>query len=143
MCIYVAHWNIFMVNKRDLQQKNIYMSSVVNIGEKAIKEINNIIQNFMLDNSTSKIAQKILIQKIENGGLKLCHFETKVKSLQLSWTKHLIDEMESTWKILPKLFYSCTDLNKCFSTNIYKPNNVNIPTFYLQIHKKIFKYLKK
>ncbi len=21
MCMYVAHWNIFMVNKRDLQQK--------------------------------------------------------------------------------------------------------------------------
>ncbi len=21
MCIYVAHWNIFMVNKRDLQQQ--------------------------------------------------------------------------------------------------------------------------
>ncbi len=30
-----------------------------------------------------------------------------------------------------------------FSTNIYKPNNINIPTFYLQIHKKIFKYFKK
>ncbi len=66
----------------------IYVSSVINTPVKAIKEINNIIQNFMWDCSTSKIAQKTLIQSISKGGLKLCHFETKVKALKLSWVKN-------------------------------------------------------
>ena len=36
----------------------IYVSSVVNTPTKAIEEINNIIQNFIWDGSTSKISQK-------------------------------------------------------------------------------------
>ncbi len=65
----------------------MYVSSVVNTLNKAIKKINNVIQNIIWDGSTSKIAQKTLIQQIDKGGLKLCHFETKVKALNLSWVK--------------------------------------------------------
>ncbi len=60
----------------------IYVSSVVDTPQQAIHEINNIIQNFIWNGSTSKLAQQTIIQPIENGGLKLCHFETKVKSLK-------------------------------------------------------------
>ncbi len=56
----------------------IYSSSVTPI--KAIQEINIAISNFMWNNSTSQISQKMLIQSIHNGGLKLCHFETKIQS---------------------------------------------------------------
>ncbi len=65
----------------------MYVSSVVNTLNKAIKKINNVIQNIILDGSTSKIAQKTLIQQIDKGGLKLCNFETKVKALNLSCVK--------------------------------------------------------
>ncbi len=34
----------------------------------------------MWDGSTSKIPQQTLIQGIEDGGLKVCHFPTKVVS---------------------------------------------------------------
>ncbi len=36
------------------------------------------------------------------GGLKLCHFETKVKVLKISSVKRLASEKESTWKTMPK-----------------------------------------
>ncbi len=39
----------------------IYVSSVVNTPVKAIEEIDNIIQDFNCDGSTSKISQKTLI----------------------------------------------------------------------------------
>ncbi len=61
----------------------IYVSSLISTPTKAINEINNIIQNFMWDGSTSKISPQTLIQNILKGGLKLCHFETKVKALNL------------------------------------------------------------
>ncbi len=87
----------------------IYAASIVNTPQKkAIKEINNIIQNYIWDGSTSKIAQKTLIQQIENGGLKLCHFDTKVKTLQLSWVKRLTSAESSTFKILPSLLQKRT-----------------------------------
>ncbi len=59
----------------------IYVASVVDTPKRAIHEINNATQNFIWDGNTSEIAQQILIQAIQNGGLKLCHFETKVKAL--------------------------------------------------------------
>ncbi len=78
----------------------IYDSSVVNTPNKSIEEINNAIQNFIWDGYTSKIAQKTLIQQIDKGCLKLCHFETKAKTLKLSWAKRLTSEKVSAWKIL-------------------------------------------
>ncbi len=51
------------------------------------KETNDIIQNFIWEGKTAKIAQNTLIKNIEQGGLKLCHFPTKVKALKLSWVK--------------------------------------------------------
>ncbi len=65
----------------------IYVASVVDTPKRAIQEINNATQNFIWDGNTSKIAQQTLIQSIQNGGLKLCHFETKVRALKLSWVK--------------------------------------------------------
>ncbi len=49
-----------------------------------------------------KISQKTHIQQIDKGGLKLCHYETKVKALKLSWIKRLTSETDSTWRTLPK-----------------------------------------
>ncbi len=87
----------------------INVSSVVNTPNKAICEIYNLIQNFIWDGTTSKISQKTLIQ-IDKGGLKLCHYETKVKALKLSWIKRLASEKDSTWKTLPKYFYKCENI---------------------------------
>ncbi len=52
----------------------IYISSVVDTPKQAIHEINNIIQNFIWNGSTSKLAQQILIQPMKNGGLKTLSF---------------------------------------------------------------------
>ncbi len=80
----------------------IYASSVVNARNKEICEINNLIQNFNWDGTTSKIPQKTLIQQIDKGGLKLCHYQTKVKALKLSGIKRLTSEKGSTWTTLSK-----------------------------------------
>ncbi len=62
-------------------------------------------------------SEQCFIQNIENGGLKLFHFETKIKALQLSWIKCMSSEEASAWKILHKHFFNCNDLDKHFSRN--------------------------
>ncbi len=59
----------------------------------------------------------MLIKNIEQGGLKLCHFSTKVKALKLAWLKRLCDKTDERWKFLPKYFYNCNNLNLYFSAN--------------------------
>ncbi len=108
----------------------IYDTSIIDIPKNVITEINNIILHFIWEGKTSKIAQSTLIQSIEHGGLKLCHFETKSKALKLSWVKRLINPTHANWKILPKSFYNCNNLNTFFSANHKLLCNHKIPPFY-------------
>ncbi len=95
----------------------------------------------MWDGSTSKISQQTLIQGIEDGGLKLCHFLSKGKSLKLAWVKRLTLESNSTWKFYQK--NSTNVLNTYFGENHCPPSNLNIPVFYSEIHKLYMIYFKK
>ncbi len=81
---------------------------------------------------------------MNEGGLKLCHYPTKVDALQLSWIKRLCNNREANWKTLPKLFYNCDNLNLYFSANHKLLNNKNnIPPFYKDIHNHFLKNLKE
>ncbi len=121
----------------------IYVSSVISSSQRVINEINNSAQNFIWNGSTSKIAQKTLILNIENGGLKLFHFETKIKALPVSWIKRMSTEEASAWKILPKHFVNCNNLDKYFSSNHKILSNKEIPLFYKEIHTLFMKYFKQ
>ncbi len=108
--------------KLDFQQRNItilnnlalapliYVSSIIETPIKAIREINIAIQNVTWDGSTSNISQRTFIQSISNGGLNLCHFETKMQSLQLSWVKRLTSASNHKWKLLPRKYFVCINL---------------------------------
>ncbi len=74
---------------------------------------------------------KTLIQDISKGGLKLCHFKSKVNALKLSWVKRLFLNTNATWTILPKYFYSCNNLDIFFRGNQPLKSNIHIPKFYL------------
>ncbi len=114
----------------------ISTSSLIGTPPENLKETNDIIQNYMWEGKAAKIAQNKLIKNIEQGGLKLCHFPTKVKALKLSWVKRLCDTSDAHWKILLKYFYNCDNLNLYFTANhIPLRNSENIPTFYMNIHE--------
>ncbi len=53
----------------------------------ALKEINDIIQNIIWEGKTAKISKNTLVKNIDEGGLKLCHYPTKVDALKVSWIK--------------------------------------------------------
>ncbi len=61
----------------------IYVYSLIETHQEAIKEINDIIQNIICDGKTAEITQNTLVKMIEYNGLKLCHCPTKVNSLEL------------------------------------------------------------
>jgi len=121
----------------------IYVSSVTSTPAKAIAEINNTVQSFLWRNKSAKISQKTLIQNIDKGGLKLCHFETKVNSLMLTWTKRLSSPLATRWKLMPKQFYQCSNLHTYFNSNHKLLTKKKIPTFYKKIHDIYMKSFKK
>jgi hypothetical protein len=97
-----------------------------------IKEVKDIIVNFLWDGGSSKIAYKILIQQIENGGLKLLDFEDKVKALKLMWIKRYVKGTDKKWMAATKFFYNTNNLVQYFSFNKGKIKLAH--KFYEEIH---------
>ncbi len=112
----------------------VYISSVIDTPQKAINEVEKIILDFFWDGKKPKVAKCVLFQKIENGGLKLCDFSTKVKALKASWIKRLACGSNDTWKLLPQHFYNIDDLNLFFKIKGSPYCQENIPLFYQDIH---------
>ncbi len=95
----------------------IHCASLIEVLEQVIKEVNNIIQNFTWDGKTSKISEKNINTIYRQGGLKLCQFSTKVESLKLAWIKRLINPTLANWKVLPKYYFKCSNLDTYFPAN--------------------------
>ncbi len=69
------------------------------------KEVKAIIRDFLWDGKPSSFAYEVLIQSIDNGGLKLMDIETKVKSLKAVWVKRFLDLSAHRWKAAPSSLY--------------------------------------
>ncbi len=94
----------------------------------------------MCDGSTSQISQYTLVQSIQNSGLKLYH---KVNAQKLFWVKRLCCNDNTTWTILPQVFYKCSKLNILFSGNHVLPSKLNIPRFYTDVYNLYIENFKK
>ncbi len=104
----------------------IYSSNTINTLDKVIAQVNNIIQFFLWDGKTPKIAQSTLIQTIEHGGLKLCHLETKTEALKMVWKKRLIHPAEANYH---NSSTKVKNLSTFFSANHKLLSKQNIPFF--------------
>ena len=94
-----------------------------------------IITDFFWEGNRPKVAYNVLIQNIENGGLKLPDFETKVKALQITWVNRMTSSSNAKWKAFPKYFYKCCNLNVLFNSNIdITKQNKDIPNFYKSVY---------
>jgi len=110
----------------------IYVASVIHTPDIVVKEVKELIVNFMWDGKGKKIAYDVLIQNIQDGGLKLVDFESKVKTLKVSWIKRLTNSNDKHWTAAPAFFYNTKNLNNYF---LYNQSKIKMsPKFYQDIH---------
>ncbi len=93
----------------------IYVFSVIDTPDIVIKEVDNIITEFLWKGKIHKIAKNVIIQWIGDGGLKVPDFQSKVKSLKLSWVKRLISKTKASLKLIPMYIYQHCDLEFFFA----------------------------
>ena len=113
--------------------KLIYLASSISVPECVYHEVKQVILDFIWNGGTPKIAYSTLIQSIENGGLKLVDFRTKVKSLSITWVKRFSNDSPGKWKAIPKILYKTNDMNLYFSSNIPPLETLDGPQFYKTI----------
>jgi hypothetical protein len=89
---------ICIVNTLVLPQL-LYVSSVMSIPAMQIKAIKDLITKFIWNKKPAKVKYSAMINDIEQGGLKLQDFESKLYSLKLKWIKAMCDnDSKGTWK---------------------------------------------
>jgi hypothetical protein len=97
--------------------KIIYPASNIYTPPEVVKELKLIINKFVWNNGTPKVAHQVLTQKIKYGGLKLINIEKKIDALQLSWINRITTEDENIWKEILKIYLNENDLNRYFKEN--------------------------
>ena len=115
--------------------KLLYVSSNAPIPLDVIKEAENIITNFLWDYKKTKLKKNVLIQAIEEGGLKAPDFVSMVKASRVAWVKRLTSPSPAKWKMIFQALIYPVSIDHYVQTNLCKDNVDTLLPFYMQIFK--------
>ena len=107
----------------------LYLASVIHVPCRVIQEVKQIVIDFIWNGKPPKIAYNVMIQNIENGGLKLVDFESKVKSLKVGFIKRLLQNKDGKWRATASHFFQTNNLNSYIMCN-RGPCNIMDHKFY-------------
>ena len=95
----------------------LYLASVIHVPCRVIQEVKQIVTDFIWNGKPPKNAYNVMIQNMENGGLKLVDFESKVKSLKVGFIKRLLQNKDGKWRATASHFFQTNHLNSYFMCN--------------------------
>ena len=111
----------------------LYPSTVLYVPEEVIKELDNIFFDFIWPRKKHHVKKSVLIQNIEDGGLKMPDIQSTLKAMKLSWIKRLCTK-NNNFTIIAKTCTRINDFNDFFGyKNDIKFLSPHIPNFYKQI----------
>ena len=131
--------------------KTLIVSKIVHIlislpspSETLVKKINKMLYDFLWDNKPDKVKRKIIIKKLEQGGLAMLDLGIFDKSLKLTWIRRFL-KCETKWKDLISSIYPdihnawqygnnyVLKMSKTFE-NLFWENVLN---YYYEFHNKV------
>ena len=126
------HGRIMVVKSLALSKMHFMISSF-QISDDFVNQCQNIINNFIWKNKPPKIKHSVSMHALEDGGIKIPHFETIVKASKAAWAKRMLNYNDNWIQYLQTFLPSMkiNQLLKCF----IDPNDLayNIPEFYRQV----------
>lgn len=110
----------------------IYVSNVLPVPEDTIDKVEREMQRFLWNHKPSKIKLITVISDTSQGGIKMPHFTTIIKSQKIMWIKRLLDDKKSKWKAVGWKLLGIPEhiLLAKYSTKFL---NEDIPPFYKQV----------
>ena len=121
--------------------KILYPMSVLPVPEPIVDIVDNMIIDFLWSKKRPKVKRDVVIQSIENGGLKVPCFATMVEANRISWVKRLLNKNDSKWKLIFTSLMEPMCPIHFAETPLDKNTLDNIPlTFYKQVFNVWNKY---
>ena len=113
-----------------------YIASHMPIQTDIYKKTNNIISKFIWNCKRPKVNKHVIIQPIEEGGIKAPDFESIVKANRVSWIKRLAQPNEAKWKAILVDLIKPISLSHFIETNLSDDDVSAIPIpFYREMFK--------
>ena len=112
-----------------------YPMSVLPIPETIVEMVDHMITDFMWSKRKPKIKKDVLIQNIENGGLKASSFAAMVEANRISWIKRLLSDSDMKWKSIFRDLIKPFAISHLTETHLdeYYISGIKIP-FYKQLY---------
>ena len=113
----------------------LYPMSVLPIPTEIVNIIDNMIMDFIWNKRRPKVKKNVMIQNIENGGIKVPCFATMVEANRISWIKRILSDSDAKWKFILEYQvkpYSLLHFTECnLDTNAIDSIGIE---FYCQIY---------
>ncbi len=109
--------------------------SVLPIPNKVVLIVDNMILDFIWSLRKPKIKKNVIVQNIENGGIKVPNFATMVEVNRISWIQRLLNDSNAKWKSI------LTSLIKPFSLKHFTEiplDDESVKTLQIPFYEQIY-----
>ena len=115
--------------------KLVYLITSISIPEKIIKEINKELFSFLWKYRRDKIARRVQINSLENGGLNMIDLKSYCVAMKAVWAYRLYNAKNETWSIIPQKYFENCDIQTilCMNTDKEKHIPIKLPMFYKEV----------
>ena len=97
--------------------KLLYVCCMSEIPSGFVKEIKQIICNFLWNGGVSKIKYDALIGDLGDGGLNFPDIASYIETQKIMWVKRLLEDDYKQWKIIPSIYTSTICTRKTLGSN--------------------------
>ncbi len=112
----------------------LYVTSVMYTSEEVVTQVQNIITKFLWAGKPPKIKAGAIMCDIEEGGLKMPHVNSIIKTNRINWVKRACQQVHDAWSAILKTLLKSEDLLTWFKFKLTKqfiPKT--LPLFYQQM----------
>lgn len=115
--------------------KIVYLVSSICTPSWVINELNKEFFAFVWKYKRDKIARKVMISEIEQGGLNMLDFRSFCIAMKTVWAYRLYKSKGETWSILPNKYMENCDITMLLCMNIDHERQlpVKLPQFYKEV----------
>jgi exonuclease III len=111
----------------------IFPLTMLVASEEVVKEVENLLYNFLWNGKPDRISRSTMIRDISEGGLKMIDVKSMISALNISWLDKFYIKDGKKWKVIPNLCchpLSVEEFAMCSYKKDYIPKE--LPPFYKQ-----------
>ena len=122
------HWLVEFKLSRPSQSLNLCSAPpLISLTKEIVKQVNSVLYNFIWNPGKDKIKRLTLISDYKNGGLRMPHIETLIKTQRIMCMKKYLDCHNSTWKMFLNSYladFVCSFIIKCNNDGRFLPKTL-------------------